>query len=73
MLIKLGGVRSDVRLCLLEIILEHSPHTVELEGLVGVHLVLQLFLLLALALLLDLLVEPLLLLILKELFAGIVF
>jgi hypothetical protein len=70
--VELGGVRFNVGFCLLEVVLEHPPHAVQLQGLVGVHLVLETLLLLTLTLLLDLLVQPLLLLVLEELLPGIV-
>lgn len=57
----------------LEIILEHPPHTVELHSLLIVQPVLVLLLLLLHSLLLYLLVQPLLLLVLEELSPGVIF
>lgn len=72
LLVELGGIRADISLGLLEVVLEHAPHAIEFECLVGVHLILEPFLLLALSLLLDLLIQPLFLLILEEFLAGVV-
>jgi hypothetical protein len=58
--------------CFLEIILKHSSHAVEFQGLIRVHIAFQFFLCLPLTFLLDLLIKPLLLFILKKLFAGVI-
>lgn len=58
---------------LLEIVLQHAPHPVQLQSLLVVELVLVLLLLGPLSLLLDLLVQPLFLLVLEELPPGIIF
>ena len=72
LLVELSGICADISLGLLEVVLEHASHAIELEGLVGVHLILKPFLLLALSLLLDLLIQPLFLLILEEFLSGVV-
>lgn len=67
LLVGLLGGAQQCRFSLLEIILKHATHPIELVRLLVVHLLFQLLLLCALPLLLDLLVQPLLLLVLKEL------
>lgn len=56
LLVELGGIGFDISFGLLEVVLEHASHAIEFESLVGVHLILESFLLLALSLLLDLLI-----------------
>ena len=72
-LVELGDVGLDVGFSLLEVILKESSHAIKFLGLFGIHLILQSLLLLSLSLLLHLLVEPLLLLVLEELFTGVIF
>lgn len=72
LLVELGGIGSDIAFGLLEVVLQHASHAIEFECLVGVHLIFESFLLLTLPLLLDLLIQPLFLLILEEFLSGVV-
>ena len=67
MQVGLCSLGQDIGFGLLKVVLEHSSHPVQLQGLSGIHLLLQLLLLLFLPLLLHLLIDPLPLLILEEL------
>lgn len=40
LLVELGSISLDIRLGLLEIIFQHATHAVQLQSLVGVHLIL---------------------------------
>ena len=72
LLVVLGDVVKNIALGLALFILQHASHAVQFLSLLGILLVFESLLLLALTLLFDLLVEPLLLLILEEFFTGII-
>lgn len=72
LLVELCGIRSNIAFGLLEVVLQHASHAIEFECLVGVHLIFESLLLLALSLLLDLLIQPLFLLILEKFLSGVV-
>ena len=63
---------EDAGLGLLEVVLQHAPHSVEFLSLHGVKQVLVFLLLFPLPFLLDLLVQPFLLLVLEEFLAGVI-